>query len=1686
MRRVAFCLLLGLATLLAASAPEAAGQATLYGTGCAGLNPEPAIFHTGSTTPLHFGTVNLAGAPPFATVVVLIGTQNQNVGAAPIPVDLSSIGGVAAGCLLWTDPFFVNPLIVINADVNGEVAFSFATPAGAGEDLYFQWAVTEQIAPLSVTLTQGLHIHITAVAEPSVASMSFPATTVGDESAAQTVTFTNNTDASIEMTDVIVVGDPGFNAAFDLSTPIVVPPGGTTDAQVTFMPNSAGERSATLQVIQNGLPSGFNPTEVSLTGVGLGPAGSEVLVNAGGPQYVDTLFQVWSSEFGATGGELQTDATVVTGTTDPTLYQTFRKGPSFSYDFDVPNANYDLTLHLAETRFSQVGDRVFDVSVEGATLVDDLDLFATVGADAAHVLVLPVTVADGHLDIDFLGETSSDAIIHAMEIRSRFAVASLDQTSLDFGTLAQGGSLIINVELENVGNDDLVLDTIDFNVTTGAGHEFIATVAGVPYSGLETSSSTPVAPTLVLAPAATAMIPVEFAPTEHLNNNVDIVLKGNFDPVTINCVGAGGQEGDPFMHVVIEADALVVDYDETGAENIFLKGIDSHTHEPGHELVSFEWKEGPTSLSTSANVVLPFPLGPHTVSLTITDDSVPARELTDTWDFEVINPDEIPGVLAFYYTSGANPVEPLLDAVPATADYAEVRTAMHVVDEGGVGGSPFSESVMVRLMGVIDVATADTYEFDAVGGTDTRLEINGVPYTALTPIALASGLNSVEARFAVANLSNLPLEVTMAVTGFAQAPIPAADLTHDATLEAPVINTMPTEGITLGGNRIVMEGFGFFPDNDVTVHWGATDLVLANFVSLDADVIEFFSPPHAAGVIQVTVETSRGTSNAFSFTYDEAATPPINFTMTSPVSVNNPTCGVWGPDNRLYVALRSGEILAVDFDEDYNVLSQTTYPGVSGFDGQPIEAHEILGLAINPYDPPSPVRLYVAHSELFAQGGDIFTGTSPYPGQVSVLEGPDFDYFLDPQPLITGLPVSNHDHGVNGMDFDNNGDLLIAVGGNTNAGIKSAKMGDLPESPLAGAILKAATSRPDFNGVLTYNETIGGAPNNDQVFGDIVDVAPGSHVTVHASGLRNPYDLVFTTWGMLYCTDNGPNSSFGPESIDCSTVGQGVGGADELLLVEYDNYYGHPNRARGRTDARQCTYHNLNSDSVPGVYSPPIANLSSSTDGIMEYRSTAFLGQLYGDIMVEKWNNPVKRVVLSTDKRSVLSSENLSPNLSSLDVVQAPGGVIIGMDYSTDVISVLIPDDLAAVLPVTAYDIFPWRAPASGGGTFTIGGHNFVPDPGQNTVTIGGISATVTAATDQRIEGIIPANLSPTTDLLDVTVTSGGVPSTIPASFRYLFEPAGNEPGRWNTASSMPDNLGEVAAGIIDGILYVVGEGTTKTYAYDIEDDSWDDTLAVRTFAGSHHAAEVYDGKLYLIGGLDNGADGKVQIYDPVLDSWSAGTDMPWAGGSVSTALLDGLIYAAGGIVGSQTVDNTASYDPVLDSWTALASVPMGKGRNHSAAGTDGQYFWVFGGRGFGSGPGNFPADGFDSVQRYDPLADTWETSDNDGAPPGGPTLTPVPQNRGGMGKAVYFRDEFYVFGGETQNDPGGNANANLTYDRVDVYDPATNSWRLEAEMPVGRHGIFPVIYQGRVFVAGGGPNKGPSQSSFHHVYTRQ
>jgi N-acetylneuraminic acid mutarotase/glucose/arabinose dehydrogenase len=1149
----------------------------------------------------------------------------------------------------------------------------------------------------------------------------------------------------------------------------------------------------------------------------------------------------------------------------------------------------------------------------------------------------------------------------------------------------------------------------------------------------------------------------------------------------IEVVNHQQESGHPFLHVVMKVPPYLVDYDGNGSEIVRLDGSDSHTHEFGRSVAAWTWKEGTNIISTAEVSDVQMDVGDYILSLLIADDDTPPDTLLGTMPFKVAAINDVPGILWHYYSAGATPLATLIDNLPANdGNFVEPKNDFQVKVQGGkIGGSQFTGNIVAVGVGKINLAAAGNYLFSTVGGQDSRIYIDGTLVTG--PRVLTAGTHQVEVRFSLQSLTELPINLTVGLNGGAADFIDAAIISHDETATKPFINSMPLTGLPAGGQELLIKGYGFFPNGAIVINWDGAPLDAANILETTPTTIRMVTPA-GSGNVTVSIETPNGSSNEKTYVYDAAA---VNVTFEAPQTVANiykPSQAAWGPDGRLYIAqVYTGEITALTFDDNYNVSSTQVIGALASFTN-----NNILGIAFNPFDPPSPVKIYVAHSQLFHDGGSCsFAGPVPYTGQVSTISGPAFNTVT---PLVTGLPVSNHDHGVNGLEFDSQGNLLIANGGNTNAGVVDCVIGGLPESPLSGSIIKAEITKPGFNGNIQYVERGTSIINNDELDGDIVEIAPGVDVSVYGHGLRNPFDLVWTTKDRLYSTDNGANTGFGAFSTSATTEEVATNEKDELNFIVSGNYFGHANRNRGVSDIRQNVYHRPADVSILGVYSAPLLDqFQSSTNGIAEYRAKTFNDSMRGNILAQYMDSHLYNVKLSNDGRTVNEFVTINHAPEALDVVTGPGGVILGIDHSGDEIVILRPQDTSLGVNMKALDVFPWRAPAAGSTPFVIGGVNF-GTLGDTTVTFNGVNATLTSVSATRIRGTIPAAVNPTATLVDVVINSDSQVSTLDNAFRYLLAP-GQGKGTWEIGPEAPLALGEVAGGAINGVLYFVGEGSHETIAYDIQSNTWTSGLADRPNAGDHHGAEVIGDKLYIVGGIDHDdhnhdSAGKVQIYTPATNSWTLGTSIPFATGSASTAVINGKIYVAGGIVAHATVASAAVYDPSGNSWLSIADMPAG--RNHAASASDGQKFYIFGGRGFGSGDDNVVAEGFADVQIYDPATNTWKVSCDPVAPIAGcdATIPPLPQKRGGMGKAVFFDGEFYIFGGETLPSGTGQVAGNV-YNRVDVYNPVTKTWRLEAPLPTARHGIFPILHDGRIYIALGGTVAAHSSSSILEIFRR-
>ena len=123
-------------------------------------------------------------------------------------------------------------------------------------------------------------------------------------------------------------------------------------------------------------------------------------VNAGGGQYTDTSGVFYQADMDYSGGTAASTTAAITGTADPTLYQSERYG-NFSYNIPLANGNYTVTLKFAEIYWNAAGQRIFNVSMQGTQVISNLDIYAKAGKDGAYDVSVPVSVTNGVMNITF-------------------------------------------------------------------------------------------------------------------------------------------------------------------------------------------------------------------------------------------------------------------------------------------------------------------------------------------------------------------------------------------------------------------------------------------------------------------------------------------------------------------------------------------------------------------------------------------------------------------------------------------------------------------------------------------------------------------------------------------------------------------------------------------------------------------------------------------------------------------------------------------------------------------------------------------------------------------------------------------------------------------------------------------------------------------------------------------------------------------------------------------------------------------------------------------------------------------------------------------------------------------------------------------------------------------------------------
>jgi len=106
-------------------------------------------------------------------------------------------------------------------------------------------------------------------------------------------------------------------------------------------------------------------------------------------------------------------------------------GSRLAWQLPAADGTYTLRLHFAEPWTTTVGDRKFDIRLQGTTVTTNYDIYATAGARyKATVLSYPVTAAGGTgIALELVNKTSNEAVLCGIELLTDNATGTAAPTA---------------------------------------------------------------------------------------------------------------------------------------------------------------------------------------------------------------------------------------------------------------------------------------------------------------------------------------------------------------------------------------------------------------------------------------------------------------------------------------------------------------------------------------------------------------------------------------------------------------------------------------------------------------------------------------------------------------------------------------------------------------------------------------------------------------------------------------------------------------------------------------------------------------------------------------------------------------------------------------------------------------------------------------------------------------------------------------------------------------------------------------------------------------------------------------------------------------------------------------------------------------------------------------------------------
>ena len=197
---------------------------------------------------------------------------------------------------------------------------------------------------------------------------------------------------------------------------------------------------------------------------------------------------------------------------------------------------------------------------------------------------------------------------------------------------------------------------------------------------------------------------------------------------------------------------------------------------------------------------------------------------------------------------------------------------------------------------------------------------------------------------------------------------------------------------------------------------------------------------------------------------------------------------------------------------------------------------------------------------------------------------------------------------------------------------------------------------------------------------------------------------------------------------------------------------------------------------------------------------------------------------------------------------------------------------------------------------------------------------------------------------------------------------------KWTLLKNMPTRRLQFGVAVLDDKLIIVGgrdglKTLNSVETFDLNTMNWN-TLVPPMGTPRHGLGVAFlEGPLYAVGGHDGWSYlNTVERWDPQTRTWSYVAQMSSMRSTAGVSVLNGRLYVVGGRDGSVCHRSVECYDPHTNKWTMRA--PMNKRRGGVGVSVLNGYLYALGGH---DCPASNPAVyRTETVERYDPLTDTW------------------------------------------------------------------------------------------------------------------